>query len=131
MIFARRGAKCMYGAVRHIIELAACDKNRARGSERNVAVPAFNCIRSYGGRRIVARADNYFNIFIQSEFIDSGLFERPYRLVALIYFWQILSPMPSTDSIGSDQRRFFVSKYNVPAASEQSVANTPLSLYAT
>ena len=60
----------MYGAVRHIIELVACDKNRARGSERNVAVPAFNCIRSYGGRRIVARADNYFNIFIQSEFIE-------------------------------------------------------------
>ena len=80
----------MYGAVRHIIELVACNENRARGSERNVAVPAFNCIRSYGGCRIIARANNDFNIFIQSELIGNGLFERPYRLLALIYFWQIL-----------------------------------------
>ena len=26
----------------------------------------------------------------ESELIGNGLFERPYRLVALIYFWQIL-----------------------------------------
>ena len=74
MIFARRGAKCMYGAVRHIIELVACNKNCARGSERNIAVSAFNCIRSYGGCRIVARSDNYFDVFVQSELIGNVLF---------------------------------------------------------
>lgn len=77
MIFARRGAKCMYGAVRHIIELVACNKNCARGSERNVAVSAFNCIRSYGGRRIIARSDNDFNIFIQSQLIGNGFLSVP------------------------------------------------------
>ena len=90
MIFARRGAKCVYGSVWHIIKLVACDKNRARGSERNIAVSAFNCIRSYGRRRIVARSDNYFDVFVQSELIGNGFFERPYRLIALIYLRQIL-----------------------------------------
>ena len=90
MIFARRRAKCVYRSVWHIIKLVACDKNRARGSERNVAVPAFNCIRSDCGRRIISRADNYFHIFIQSELIGNGLFERSYRLIALIYFGQFL-----------------------------------------
>ena len=90
MIFARRGAKCVYRSVRRIVELVACNENRARGSERNIAVSAFNCIRSDCRRRIVARANNDFNIFIQSELVGNGLFERPYRLIALIYFGQLL-----------------------------------------
>lgn len=77
MIFARRGAKCMYGAVRHIIELVACNKNCARGSERNVAVPAFNCIRSDCGCRIVARSDNYFDVFVQSQLVGNGFLSVP------------------------------------------------------
>ena len=90
MIFARRGAKCVYSAVRHIIKLVACNKNCARGSKRNIAVSVFSCIRSDCRCRIIARANNDFNIFVQSELIGNGLFELPYRLVALIYFWQIL-----------------------------------------